>query len=66
MWWIVAFATAMVMIELWARDSGDVAFHAALALFLAVPAMTQGRPLGWLRAAQWTLIVLSCCYLWRV
>ena len=44
-------------------DYGDAAFQAALALLLVVQAMTQGRPVGWFRAAQWTLVILMAVLL---
>ena len=58
LWWVVAFATAMGLIELWTGDYGDAAFQVTLALLLVVQAMTQGRPVGWFRAAQWSLVIL--------
>jgi hypothetical protein len=63
LWWVVAFATAMALIELWTGDYGDAAFQAALALLLVVQAMTQGRPVGWFRAVQWSLVVLMASLL---
>ena len=58
LWWVVAFSTAMALIGLWTGDYGDAAFQVTLVLLLVVQAMTQGRPVGWLRAAQWSLVVL--------
>lgn len=63
LWWVVSFATAMALIELWTGDYGDAAFQAALALLLMVQAMTQGRPVGGLRAAQWSLVILMASLL---
>jgi len=34
-----------------------------MALLLVVQAMTQGRPVGWFRAAQWTLVILMAVLL---
>jgi hypothetical protein len=44
LWWVVAFATAMALIELWTGGYGEAAFQAALALLLVVQAMSQSRP----------------------
>ena len=32
LWWVVAFATAMALIELWTGDYGDAAFQATVVL----------------------------------
>ena len=58
LWWVVAFAAAMALIDLWMGDYGRAGFQAALALLLVVQAITQGQPVGWFRVAQWLLIVL--------
>ena len=63
LWWVVAFATAMALTELWTGDYGDAAFQAALALLLVVQAMTQGRPVGWFRAAHWSPVILMASLL---
>jgi hypothetical protein len=63
LWWVVAFATAMALIDLWMGDYGDAAFQATLALLLVVQAMTQGRPVGWVRVAQWSLVILMASLL---
>ena len=63
LWWVVAFATAMALIELWTGDYGNAAIQAALALLLVVQAMTQGRPVGWVRVAQWSLVILMASLL---
>ena len=63
LWWIVAFATAMAIIAVWTGDYGQAAFQATLALLLVVQAMTQGRPVGWFRVAQWLLVILMALLL---
>ena len=63
LWWVVAFATAMALIELWTDDYGAAAFQATVALLLVVQAMTQGRPVGWFRVAQWLLVILMASLL---
>jgi hypothetical protein len=57
-WWIVAFATVSTLVDLWMRDYESAGFHATLTLLLAVQAATGGRPVGWLRVAQWSLAIL--------
>jgi hypothetical protein len=63
LWWVVAFAAAMALIELWTGDYGDAAFQATLVLLLVVQGMTQGRPVGWFRVAQWSLVILMAVLL---
>ena len=66
-WWAVAFATAMALLELWMRDYGDAAFQAALTLLLVVQATTEGRPVGWWRVTQWSLVtVMGALFVLRV
>jgi hypothetical protein len=62
-WWIVAFATVMTLMDLWMRDYESVGFHATLTLLVAVQAATEGRPVGWLRVAQWSLAALMAALL---
>jgi hypothetical protein len=63
LWWVVAFAMAVAVIELSTGDYGDAAFQATVALLLVIQAMTQGRPVGWFRAAQWSLVMLMASLL---
>ena len=63
LWWVVAFATPVALIELWMGDYTDAASQAALALLLAIQAVTQGRPVGWFRATQWSLVILMALLL---
>jgi hypothetical protein len=63
LWWLVAFATAMALIELWTGDYGGAAFQATLVLLLVVQVMTEGRPVGWFRVAQWSLLILMASLL---
>jgi hypothetical protein len=62
LWWVVAFAPAMTLIELWTGDYG-AAFQATVVLLLVVQGMTQGRPVVWFRAAQWSLVILMASLL---
>ena len=56
--WVVAFAAAMTLMELWMRDYVDAAFQAALTLLPVVQVISEGRPFGWLRVTQWSLVAL--------
>ena len=58
LWWAVAFSAAMTLAELWMRDYLDAAFQAALTLLVVVQVRTEGRPVGWLRVTQWSLVGL--------
>jgi ABC-type transport system involved in cytochrome c biogenesis permease component len=63
LWWVIAFAAAMALSELWMGDYGDGAFQATLVLLLVVQAMTEGRPVGWFRVAHWSLVILMASLL---
>jgi hypothetical protein len=58
LWWVVVFTTAVTLVEVWMRDYQDAAFHATLTLLLVVHVRTEGRPAGWLRVTQWSLVAL--------
>jgi len=63
LWGVAAFATAIALAELTARDYAGAAFQMALALFLAIQAMTHGHPVGWFHVARWSLVILMALLL---
>jgi hypothetical protein len=52
-WWVVAFATAMALSNCGRVTTGTQPSKQH-SLLLVVQAMTQGRPVGWFRVAQWS------------
>ena len=58
LWWVIPFVAAMALVELWRGDYNDAARQAILALVMALQAATEGRATGWVRVAEWSLVIL--------